>query len=138
MNGIVLAVAVLALSSGAEPTVGPPHHALGPLTISFDLPDAIALPPVQRHFGEQVRQVWQQRPLRAVQASTPQRSSRTARVIGIVGGAALGWIVGAGIGFYATSDWDKDDDGTSGLRGMMIGAPIGATVGAILGWRLTR
>ena len=29
MNGIVLAVAVLALSSGAEPTVGPPHHALG-------------------------------------------------------------------------------------------------------------
>ena len=30
------------------------------------------------------------------------------------------------------------DDDTSGLRGMMIGAPIGAVIGAVVGYRLTK
>jgi hypothetical protein len=33
---------------------------------------------------------------------------------------------------------DTCDDGTSGLTGIVIGAPIGAAVGAILGYQLTK
>jgi hypothetical protein len=42
------------------------------------------------------------------------------------------------VGFYTTQDRNPDDDGVSGLKGIVIGAPIGAAIGAIIGYRIAR
>jgi hypothetical protein len=43
-----------------------------------------------------------------------------------------------GIIGYAITQESRDDDGVSGLRGVVIGAPIGAAAGAFIGYRLTK
>jgi len=47
------------------------------------------------------------------------------------------WVVGGAIGYKLTQTSNPDDD-TSGLKGVIIGAPIGAAVGACFGYRLTK
>ena len=42
------------------------------------------------------------------------------------------------IGYYTAMDPNADDDGVSGLRGVVIGAPIGAVVGAVIGFQLVK
>ena len=42
------------------------------------------------------------------------------------------------IGFYVAQDRNADDDGVSGLKGVVIGAPLGAAVGALIGYQLTK
>ena len=46
-------------------------------------------------------------------------------------------VVGGAMGYKLTQS-STGDVGTSGLNGVVIGAPIGAATGAILGWRLTQ
>ena len=53
------------------------------------------------------------------------------KIIGTAVGAFGGFYAGGMIGFYTAMDRNVDDDGVSGLRGVVIGAPIGAVVGAL-------
>jgi hypothetical protein len=47
-------------------------------------------------------------------------------------------MAGGQIGYAVAQKRDVDDDGVSGLRGVVIGAPIGAVVGAVPGYQLTK
>ena len=91
-----------------------------------------------RLLNEQSRPVWRRTSWQAAQATAPKRFNKTDQIIAVVAGVCSGWVAGGAIGFYATSDRDNPDDDTSGLRGMMIGAPIGAVIGAVVGYRLTK
>ena len=86
---------------------------------------------------EQLRPVWRRGTLPPVQSKPGKRFSPTDRVIAVAAGVAVGWVAGGAIGYKLTDNPDNPDDDTSGLRGVIVGAPLGAAVGAILGWRLT-
>jgi hypothetical protein len=70
-------------------------------------------------------------------AAARTRHSRVDRIIAVAAGVSIGWVVGGGIGYAVTPKRGAYDD-TSGLKGMIIGAPIGAVAGALLGYRLTK
>jgi hypothetical protein len=65
-------------------------------------------------------------------------SSTAVKIIGTALGALGGFYAGGAIGFYTAQDHDVNDDGVSGLRGVVIGAPIGAVVGAIIGYHVAK
>lgn len=69
------------------------------------------------------------------QATNAKRSTRTGKVIAVVAGAFGGWMAGGAVGYMAAS---KPHDDVSGLRGVVISAPIGAAVGAVIGYRLMK
>ena len=71
-------------------------------------------------------------------AKRVSRHSKMDRVIAVAAGVSLGWIGGASLGYMSTDNPDNPDDDTSGLKGMIIGAPIGAVAGAIAGFWLTK
>lgn len=106
---------------------------------TFDVSDAATAPPPSpwRLADEQFRPVWQ-RGSPGAQGAPHKRFSTTDRVIAVAAGVAVGWVVGGAIGYKLTQRTDVYDDGVSGLRGVVIGAPIGAAAGAILGWRITK
>ena len=142
IDGLMLAVALLGAPAGL-PLVEPPRPAaaLTPATLTFEVPDQPGA--TSRRSGrfaatEQSRQVWRAAAFSAPQATTAKRFTKTDRVIAITAGVVGGWLGGGAIGYYATQDRENDDDGTSGLKGVMIGAPIGAAVGGILGYWLTK
>ena len=128
MIGIVLGSAMLVSSMGVAPLPAVSQQAVAPVVFNFELPASATVD----------RPVVRRTPVRSAQATPTKRHSTTDKVIAIAAGTALGFWAGGAAGYYATQDRDKDDDGTSGLKGVVIGAPIGAAVGALIGWRLTR
>ena len=139
IDGIVLSVALLASSSGGAVT--PASHRLPAPSadIKFGVPPsgALSLNPIAGARKEQAGAIWRAAAFSSSQASAPTRFTKTDRVIAIVAGIAGGWLAGGAIGYYSTVNWDNPDDDTSGLKGMIIGAPIGGAVGGILGYWLT-
>lgn len=137
MTGIALGVAMMISTTGVSPAPETSRATVAPAAISFDLPaDAtpISRVPLNRFLNEPS---WRSGSLARAQVKTAKRVSTTDRIIAVAAGVAVGWVVGGAIGYKLTqsSTWD---DGTSGLKGVVIGAPIGAATGAILGWRLTQ
>jgi hypothetical protein len=137
MHGIVLGVAMMISSTGVSPALETSRPTLVPAAFTFDLPADPATTSRTQPKRFLKEHTWRREPSAPAQAKTAKRFSPTERIIAVAAGVAVGWVVGGAIGYKLTqsSTWD---DGTSGLKGVIIGAPIGATTGAILGWRLTR
>ncbi|MBA2303186.1 MAG: hypothetical protein H0W08_11190 [Acidobacteria bacterium] len=137
MNAIVLGMALLVSSTEVSPTSERSRDTVVPPAFTFDLPDGAAtsrnLP--HRLLNEQSRPVWRRASLRAAQATTAKRFAKTDRIIAVVAAVCGGWLAGGVIGYALTS---KPDDDVSGLRGVMIGAPVGAVIGAVAAYRLTK
>jgi hypothetical protein len=138
IDGIVLSVALQAASGGAL-TPAPPRQVATPTTFAFERPltHAASADPIPIVQHEQASPIWQASRFSPTQAATAKRFTKTDRVIAIAVGVAGGWLAGGAIGYYSTANVDNPDDDTSGLKGMIIGAPIGAAVGGILGYWLT-
>jgi len=137
MNGIVLGMVLLASSAGSpapDPTVAPAASAV----VDWDATGpALKLPRVL--IDEPSLPAWRLDSARTAQATTAaRRSSTAAKIIGTALGAFGGFWAGGAIGFYTAQDRNADDDGVSGLRGVVIGAPIGAVVGAVLGYQVAK
>ena len=138
MTGWVLGVAMMVSSTGISPALETTPPPLLPSAFTFEM-RRLAGPRAARRplADEQFRPVWRRSTLPAGQSKPAKRFSPTDRVIAIAAGVAVGWVTGGAIGYMLTDNPDNPDDDTSGLRGIIIGAPIGAAAGAILGWRLT-
>ena len=138
MNGIVLGMAMLASSAGPSPasdvTVAPAASAV---VRRDDRVPALKLPRVL--VVEPSLPVWRfDSPRNAQPTAAARGSSTAAKIIGTAVGAVGGFYAGGMIGYYTAMDPNADDDGVSGLRGVVIGAPIGAVVGAVIGFQLAR
>ena len=130
MNEILFGMAILVSSSAGAPAVEVPRVA--PSVFSFNLPDTAA-PALRDEF----RPAWQRASSTPVQDTTSKRLNPTLRALVIGAGAGVGFLVGGRVGYELTPKRGPYDD-TSGLKGVMIGAPIGAVLGAVLGWQLTK
>lgn len=128
MNGFVLGMAMLVSSTAAPPPLETSHQRVLPSAFTFDLAGDAA----------GARPVWKRASYQAAQPSTRKRFNRTDRIIAVAAGVCVGWIAGGVVGYKLTDNPGNPDDDTSGLRGVIIGAPIGAAIGAILGYRLTK
>ena len=124
MTELLLGVAMLACSTAPAPPEQPPHVAVAPRIFNVER--------YERPFRDPVPE---RRAARTAAATT--KGSRVDRIIAIAAGVSIGWVVGGGIGYGVTPKRGPYDD-TSGLKGMMIGAPVGAVAGALLGYRLTK
>jgi len=136
MNGILLSVWMLVSTTGALPALEPPRAAVLPAILDFELPEGQSHDLRGDRLTVSAGPTRERRLVRSAQATTRKRS-RMERIIAVAAGVSIGWVVGGGIGYAVTPKRGPHDD-TSGLKGMMIGAPIGATAGALLGWRLTK
>src|ERR671914_207547 len=114
MNGIVLGVAMLVSSTAASATPEPPRTAIASAIFSFELPDTAP--------RDQPRVLPRESP--GPRQATSARRSRVDRIIAVAAGASIGWFVGGGIGYAVTPKRGPYDD-TSGLKGVLIGAPVG-------------
>ena len=131
MNGMALGLAMLVSSSAGSPAVETPRMA--PSAFTFNLPDVAATSP-----RELSRPVWQRSSSSArVQDTTAKRLNPIYRAILVGAGAGAGFYAGARVGWAVTPKQGPYDD-TSGLKGVMIGAPIGAVLGAVLGWYVSK
>ena len=138
MTGLVLGVAMLVSSTGVSPALETAPRTLTPSAFNFELPRvAVSRDAAHPLANEQLRPVWRRGTLPPLPSKPAKRFSPTDRVIAVAAGLAVGWVMGGAIGYMLTDNPDNPDDDTSGLRGVIIGAPIGAATGAILGWRLT-
>ena len=138
-SGLVLGIAMMVSSTGVSPALETTSPPLTPPAFTFELPRvAVPVDAGQPLAEERLRPVWRRGTLPPpVQSKPAKRFSPTDRIIAVAAGVAVGWVVGGAIGYKLTDNPDNPDDDTSGLRGVIIGAPIGAAAGAILGWRLT-
>jgi hypothetical protein len=125
MTGLLIGVALLASPAAPAPTPGPLHAAIAPGVFSVEFQNSA--PRDLRRQPSVVRSP----------AAARTRHSRMDRIIAVAAGVSIGWVVGGGIGYAVTPKRGPYDD-TSGLKGMIIGAPIGAVAGALLGYRLTK
>jgi hypothetical protein len=134
MTGLVLGVLVLGNGLAAAPA-GPAVPAAAHAIAREDGRSRLQLPKDLLIEDERnaVRSSWSQ----SAPPSSPSRSSRTARIVGVTIGAIGGFYAGGMLG-YAIAQDDQDDDGVSGLPGVVIGAPIGAILGAWAGYQLTK
>ena len=130
MIGIVLGTAMLMSSSSGIAAAEMPR--LAPSAFTFDLPDPAVTP-----LREPSRPVWQRASSARVQSVEPRRRNTVLRALAAGLGGGIGFMAGARIGWEVTPKRGPYDD-TSGLKGVMIGAPIGAVLGAVLGWHLTK
>jgi hypothetical protein len=139
MNGILLGMAMLVSSAGASPADVTLPSLAAPAAVTLDLSDAPATsrPPARFTLDTGIRPLWSREPLRAVQTTTSSRYSKLEKVVAIAAGVVGGFWTGGAIGYYVTPKRSKYDD-VSGLKGLVIGAPIGAAVGALIGYRLTK
>ena len=130
MTGIMLAMLLLVSPAdevrGAEPAGAAIVDTRPRLKLPHDL------------VTEPSRPVWRLEPSHDAQATAANRPSTTARVIGAALGGLGGFYAGGMIGFYVAQDRDVYGDGVSGLRGVVIGAPVGAALGALIGYKLVR
>ena len=137
IDGLALSIALLTVSGGGATSAVPQRAAAAPFAVTFErLPSAGASwQPVE---AEQARPVWRAPRFSSSQPpAAPKRFTKTDRIIAVAAGVAAGWFGGGAIGYYSTANYDNPDDDTSGLKGLMIGAPIGAAVGGIVGYWLT-
>jgi hypothetical protein len=124
---IEIALAVVMLVSSAEVSSAlESSHPRPTLQLPVDLVSEPSLP------------IWRLESPRVTQATAAKRPSTAAKIIGTALGGLGGFYAGGAIGFYVAQDRDVYDDGVSGLRGVVIGAPIGAALGALLGYKLVR
>ena len=121
MDGILFGIAILVSSAGL-PAVEMPRVA--PSAFTFNLSDAAATP-----LREQSRPVWQRASVAPVRDTTTKRLNTTLRAIVVGASAGIGFLAGGRVGYEVTPKRGPYDD-TSGLKGIMIGAPIGAVLGA--------
>jgi len=129
VNALILGVAILASSTTAAPAAEPARTAAATSVFTFDLPDTTG----------PFRDAFRRPPASSSkQSSTTKRFSRTDRIIAVVAGVCVGFVVGGAIGGYAAENRDNPDDDTSALRGVMIGAPIGGVLGGLAGYWATR
>ena len=138
MNPIVLGMVMLASSAGISPardtTVAPAASAVARWD---DASQALRLPRVL--VDKPPLPAWRFDPPRNAQATAPAGGSSTAaKIIGAAVGAFGGFYAGGMIGYFTAMDPNVDDDGVSGLRGVVIGAPLGAVVGALIGLQLAK
>lgn len=139
MNGLVLGMAMLMASTAAPPALQTPYQRVLPSAFTFVPADDEAGPRSSlRLLSEPSRPVWNRASDQAAQPSTRKRFNRTDRIIAVAAGVCVGWIAGGVVGYKLTDNPGNPDDDTSGLRGVIIGAPIGAAIGAVLGYRLTK
>jgi hypothetical protein len=140
MDGILLSVVLFASCVGPSQDVDANCATTEPAALAVNLANdevpALRLPSVLP--AEAARPTWQRMAARTAQARPANRSSKAARVLGIALGGFGGFMAGGAIGYSVASKPDTDDDGVSGLRGVVIGAPIGAVVGAVIGYGLTK
>jgi hypothetical protein len=132
MSRIVLVVAIVAVAGGVASAQIAPAVDVAP-TARGDLPSQPAMRRPRPVEAE--RRPWLPTLFQPTAASPPARFSKTDRVVAIAAGAFLGFWGGARLGYAVTAN-DRDD--TSGLRGVVVGAPVGAVVGALVGFRLTK
>jgi hypothetical protein len=140
MNGIVLGVVMLVSSGVVSAAPESPGVTVARAALTVNIPDdtapALILP--RDLFNEQSRPPSRFNRSRNAQRTAANWSSKTARIVGVAIGAFGGFMAGGQIGYRVAQKRDVDDDGVSGLRGVVIGAPIGAVVGAVLGYQLTK
>jgi hypothetical protein len=138
MNGIVLGMVMLATSAGASSADNTPvAPAVSTVVRGKDAGPTLKLPLVL--VDEPSVAAWRLEPRASGQANARATGSSTAaKIIGTAIGAVGGFYAGGAIGFYTAQDRNADDDGVSGLRGVVIGAPIGAVVGAIIGYQVAK
>ncbi len=139
MTGLAIGMAMLAAVAGAPPgsvtvaattvTGSSIEHRAPPLP-RLKLPRDLVLEPPQSR--------WRAEGARRSQAATARPSSTAAKVIGLAVGGVGGFYGGAMLGFHLAQDKNADDDGVSGLRGVVIGAPVGAAVGALIGYLVAK
>lgn len=135
MDAVLLGLALTLASGSAPATVHASDPAPRALRVALERP---VLPRIAERGSSTSRQQIN-RPIGSAaraQATKTKKFSPTDRVIAVAAGVAVGWVVGGAIGFKATSTSNPYDD-TSGLKGVMIGAPIGGAAGGILGYWLT-
>jgi hypothetical protein len=139
LNGVILGVALMVSSTGVPAASPAAPGALVPARFAFTLRQAGAMQQASPRpiLDEQSRDVWRSASFQPAQAKPAKRFSKSDRIIATIAGGVGGWFGGAMIGYYSTANFDNPDDDTSGLKGVMIGAPIGGAVGAILGYWLT-
>jgi hypothetical protein len=125
------AIAVLLVTStlAGSPVIQPVVDPITPAT-TITLREAAVRARIADAPQLEVRQPAKARP-------TP-RFSKIERAIAIGAGTVIGFYGGAAIGWKATDNPSNPNDDTSGLRGVVVGAPLGALVGAVLGAVLTR
>jgi hypothetical protein len=138
MNGIVLGMMMLVSSAGAVPAPDTPVGPAASAATRWDDADPpLKLPRVL--VDEPRPAAWRLDPPRSAQTTAAANGSSTAaKIIGTAIGAFGGFYAGGMIGFYTAQDRNADDDGVSGLQGVVIGAPIGAVVGAVIGYRVAK
>jgi hypothetical protein len=138
MNGILLGMVIMVSSPApsvqetAAATIASGNstfHRAGEARATLKLPRGLAIEPS--------RSMWRFEASREAQAPAAKGSSKTARIVGTALGALGGLWAGGMIGYRVTQE-RTDDDGVSGLRGVVIGVPIGAAVGALLGYQLAK
>ena len=139
MTGIVLGVVMAVVSSAVSPAPGAAETAITSAAPAISRTGTarpgLKLP--RDLVAAQSWPVWRIESTHEAQAPAVTRPSRAARIIGTVIGGAGGYWAGGMLGYAATQK-STDDDGVSGLRGMLIGAPIGAAVGALIGYQLAK
>jgi hypothetical protein len=126
MHTAAIGLALVVSMSGVAPAPTSSFTGTEPIRPTLSLREAAArtsiansTPPVSQRRGHARRSRW----------------TTADRVIAVAAGASLGWVAGGAIGWVATAD--RNDD-VSGLRGVVIGAPVGAVAGALVGYRLTK
>ena len=138
MNEVMVGIAMLVSSTGVSPAFETSRAAISPSAFTITLPVRLPAEPAP------TRRLFDPQPTGSRTSSSPmaqqsrrERVSVTDRAIALAAGVVVGWVAGGAVGYKLTDNPSNPDDDTSGLRGVIIGAPIGATVGAILGWKLT-
>jgi predicted lipid-binding transport protein (Tim44 family) len=139
MTGLVIGMAILLSAAGTppdsesagttvdtRPSVERQCEPRARLTLSGDLPDDRSQP------------LWRAEKAPTARTTSARQSSTAAKVIGIALGGLAGFYAGGMIGFYLAQHKHVDDDGVSGLRGVVIGAPVGAAAGALIGYQIAK
>jgi len=128
MNAVIAGLLFVTSTLGGSPGLQPVERQITPAT-TLTLREAAARPDIPDAAQLGVRGQPQGR---------ASRFSRIERAIAIGAGTVIGFYAGAAVGWRATADPSNRDDDTSGLRGVMIGAPLGAVAGAVIATVLTR
>jgi hypothetical protein len=138
MIGLAIGMAMLVSVAGARADSEPLRTTLTELSVErmAERPRRLKLP--SDLADERPQPLWRAETARKDQTTSVRQSSTAAKVIGVAIGGLGGFYAGGMIGFYLAQDKNADDDGVSGLRGVVIGAPIGAAVGALIGYQIAK
>ena len=123
MTGILLGVALMVSPAGVSPAIEPSRP-----IVNFNIPYQPVEPPRPS--------AWNRAAAPRMRAGLAKKFSPTERVIAVAAGVCVGWVLGGAIGYKIAEPSNPYDD-TSGLKGVMIGAPIGGALGGIFGYWAT-